>query len=235
MTLRAPKLMNTAIISDDAYLAAQLTSAVAERFHYLSVMDGPRLTRPDGQAEIVRRNNALAGINANDVILSGLSDDQVKAMSDKFPNGIVHLRGYADVEGLASEAVLNNECLKWGRENIGVCLLKALYEGRLIDFEDNGPTMTTTGGESKRHVVCEAGNKTSEIIAANYAYSLGASLTIIPKVNAELTEQILEQLYSSENGEQRLSLQTDLFNLCGSVEFPHGTSLTFFTKKFHLA
>jgi len=231
MTLRAPKLMNTAIISDDAYLAARLTSAIAMRFHYLSVMDGPRLKRPDAQAEIVRRNNALARIKASDVILSGLSDDQVKAMSDKLPNGIVHLHGHADVESLASEAVLNNECLKWGRENIGVGLLKALYEGRLIDFDENGPTTATIGGKSKHHVVCEAGNNISEIIAANYAYSLGASLTIIPKVNAEQTEQILEQLYLSENGEQRLSLQTDLFNLCGSIEFPHGASLTFFTKK----
>ena len=108
MTLRAPKLMNTAIISDDAYLAARLTSAVAKRFHYLSVMDGPRLKRPDAQAEIARRNNALARIKANDVILSGLSDDQVAAMSDKLPNGIVQVRDHADVDSLASTDILNN-------------------------------------------------------------------------------------------------------------------------------
>ncbi|HDZ53818.1 hypothetical protein LCGC14_0269670 [marine sediment metagenome] len=231
MTLRAPKLMNTAIISDDAYLAARLTSAVAKRFHYLSVMDGPRLKRPDAQAEIARRNNALARIKANDVILSGLSDDQVAAMSDKLPNGIVQVRDHADVDSLASTDILNNERLKWGRENIGVGLLKALYEGRLIEFEDNGPATATIIGHSKHHVVCEAGDKISEIIASNYAYSLGASLTIIPEVDTEVAEPILEQLYSSENGKQRLNLQTDLFNLCGGVKFPNGASLTFFTKK----
>ena len=166
MTLRAPKLMNTAIISDDAYLAARLTSAVAKRFHYLSVMDGPRLKRPDAQAEIARRNNALARIKANDVILSGLSDDQVAAMSDKLPNGIVQVRDHADVDSLASTDILNNERLKWGRENIGVGLLKALYEGRLIEFEDNGPATATIIGHSKHHVVCEAGDKISEIIAS---------------------------------------------------------------------
>jgi hypothetical protein len=76
MTMRSPKLLETAVISDDAYLSARLTSALAQRHHYLTVLDGPRLTRSDAQAEVVRRNNALARINASQVILCGLSTSQ---------------------------------------------------------------------------------------------------------------------------------------------------------------
>ncbi|MGR3630481.1 MAG: hypothetical protein ACU0BP_14545 [Sulfitobacter sp.] len=59
-------------------------------------------------------------------------------------------------------------------------------------------------------------------------------MTIIPKVDAAVTEQILEQLYMSENGEQRAGLQSDLRDLCGNVKLTEGTSLTFFSSKLPL-
>lgn len=231
MTIRTPAIVDTAIISDDAYLAARYSAAIAKRFHYLSVIDGPRLSRPDAQAEIMRRNNALARIEVKSVILCGLSGAQEKAMTDQLPSNVVHCCDHADVERYACKSVLNQERLIWGRENIGAGLLKALYEGRLIEFEDAGPTSIATGGKSRHHVVCEAGRELSEVVAANYAYSMGASLTIIPKVDVAVAEQILEQLYMSENGGQRIDLQSKLFDLCGDAEVSEGTSLTFFSSK----
>lgn len=231
MTLRVPKVLKTAVISDNPYLAARFSSAIARQFYYLTVMDGPRLALPDARAEALRRNNALARIEADSVVLSGLSDAQLTAMTNLLPSKIVHLCGDSDVESFALKSMLGNERLIWGLENIGAGLLHALYEGRLIEFEDGGPTTASVVGKSRHHVVCEAGNELSEVNAANYAYALGASLTIIPKVNPKASEQILEQLYASENGEQRLKLQDKLRNLCGDFELGKGASLSFFTKQ----
>lgn len=231
MTLRVPKVLNTAVISDNPYLAARLSSAIARQFHYLAVMDGPRLARSDASAEALRRNNALARVKADNVVLSGLSDAQVTAMTDLLPSKVGRLCGDSDVESFALKSALGNERLIWGLENIGVGLLQALYEGRLIEFEDGGLTTASVVGKSRHHVVCEAGEKLSEVIAANYAYSLGASLTIIPKVDAKAGEQILERFYASENGQQRLDLQDELRDLCSNIGLTERASVTFFTKQ----
>jgi len=231
MTMRFPRLLATAIISDDAHLAARLTSALARSRHYLTVLDGPRMTRPDAQAEVLRRNNAIARFNADQVILSGLSIIQESAMTSQLPKSIVNRCAAGDIEAFASESRLNNGRFRWGRENIGTGLLRALYEGQLIEFVDGGLTTPFTPRQNSHHVVCEAGEPMSEVIAANYAFSLGAGLTIIPKVDEQFSQQILERFYQSENGDQRQRLQTELRELCDEIELPQGGSLSFFTKK----
>ena len=231
MTLRVPKLLKTSVISDDPHLAARFSSAIARQFYYLTVFDGPRMARPDANAEALRRNNALARIEADSVVLTGLSDAQLTAMTDLLPSKVVRLCGASDVESFALKSMVGNKRIIWGLENIGVGLLQALHEGRLIEFEDGGPTTASVVGKSRHHVVCEAGNDLSEVNAANYAYPLGASLTIIPKVDPKVSEQILEQFYASENGQQRLELQRELRDLCGDIELGSGASLSFFTKQ----
>lgn len=231
MAMRSPKLINTAIISDDAYLAARLTSALAKRHHYLTVMDGPRLTRDDARAEVLRRNNVLARINVSRVILSGLSTSQESAMANQLPKTAVRRCAADEVEGFASKSLLSNRRLRWGKKNIGSGLLRALYEGRLIEFYDDGPTIPTIAGYSRHHVVCEAGDPMSEVIAANYAFSLGAGITIIPKVDKQCAQQLLEDLYMSENGETRHLLQEKLREKCGEIQATERVSLTFFTEE----
>jgi hypothetical protein len=43
-----------------AHFAAQISCILARSGAYLPVVEGPRLTGPDRDAEIVRRNNAVA-------------------------------------------------------------------------------------------------------------------------------------------------------------------------------
>ncbi len=140
MTLRVPKLLKTSVISDDPHLAARFSSAIARQFYYLTVFDGPRMARPDANAEALRRNNALARIEADSVVLTGLSDAQLTAMTDLLPSKVVRLCGASDVESFALKSMVGNKRIIWGLENIGVGLLQALHEGRLIEFEDGGPT-----------------------------------------------------------------------------------------------
>lgn len=230
MTMRSPDLLDTAIVSDDAHLAARLCSVLAKRGHYLAVLDGPRLTRSDAEHEIVRRNNALARINPNRVIISGLSKLQDGAMASHLPGALICRCEASEVKTLASASMLNKTRISWGQKNIGAGLLRALYAGRMIEFGDDGPTDSSTSRSSNHLVVCESGSPLSEVIAANYAYALGAGLSIIPEVEKQIAEQILEGFYQSEHAEQRSQLRAQLRELCGNIPTPDGTSLSFFTK-----
>jgi hypothetical protein len=70
MTIRVPSLNQTAIISDDARLAAQLSCLLARRNVYTAVLDGPRLTRDDRDAEVIRRHNAIARLQPTRILLA---------------------------------------------------------------------------------------------------------------------------------------------------------------------
>lgn len=80
-----PTLNSTAILTDDEYLAARLSSALARRGSYLSVLDGPRMTRADRASEVKRRNNALARLSPKETLLAGLSAEGHAAMVEQLP------------------------------------------------------------------------------------------------------------------------------------------------------
>lgn len=85
MNLRCPPFVETVIISDDAQLAAQVSSVFAKAGSYLSVLDGPRLARPDSDNEVTRRNNAIARVQPDLIVLAGLSDDSCMALERQLP------------------------------------------------------------------------------------------------------------------------------------------------------
>lgn len=137
MSLGCPPLLSTAIISDDVYLAAGLSSALAKRGSYLAVMDGPRMTRPDRGTEVIRRNNALARVHADVTLLAGLPDEARAAMLAQLPAKRVREVTNDDVPNLiADQRIRDSKPLRWGKDRVGVGLLKALYGRQLIEFTD---------------------------------------------------------------------------------------------------
>lgn len=200
------------------------------------VVDGPRMSRPDAHAEVLRRNNALARLNAREAILSGLSDEGLAAMVARLPKKFVRLCNADDVPTFAPSKRAAREPLHWGRHAIGAGVLRALYEGRLIQFHGGLSPSSMTLGNGEHLVVCEAGEPLSEVIAANYAFALDASICIIPEVNGVEADNILEAYYSIDEGsdsraDRRQQLQARLRRLCGDVVLPRGGSLTFFTRE----
>ncbi|MCV0386163.1 MAG: hypothetical protein K5821_06985 [Nitrobacter sp.] len=230
MTLRAPIMLSTSIVTDDEFTGARLSSALGKRGHYLPLFDGPRPTREDAVEGVLRRSNALSRVNAKRVILTGLSDQQDAELANQLPRYIVRCAA-DDVEALADTPRLAKERLSWGRHNIGAGLLKALYAGQLIARCDNAPTNTATSGKTGHLVVCEAGEPLSEVIAANYAHALGAGLAIIPPVDDVDVDHLMEGYYSSENAYERSQLQAKLRALCGDLAIPAEGSLTFISRK----
>jgi hypothetical protein len=62
-------IARTLVIAGDAWLAAQISSALALPGHDLPVVEGPRFLPPDPTAELVRRNNAAARVRPSDKAL----------------------------------------------------------------------------------------------------------------------------------------------------------------------
>ncbi len=171
--MRCPLLLQTLVIADDAYLASKLTCRLARPGSYLPIIDGPRLAPPDAAAEIIRRNNAAAKIDCEAVVLAGLSADAVKLLRNKLPAKLIReIAAAGDIEAIAGSRLLRDPPLQWGRERIGVGVLKALRAGRGIDFTGEASPIESIAPKSDHLVVCEEGDDLSQVIAANYAFSL---------------------------------------------------------------
>ena len=236
--MRCPKLSDVIVVSDDPHLAAQLSCALAKRGEYLPVVDGPRLTRPDVEAEVIRRNNVVARAASKRILIAGVSDESFELLSAKMRSQrIMRIFGLEDLKTLPGRRTLSAEPLVWGRNRIGIGLLKALRGHRQVVFSDLSSPMEDVAPESRHLVVCEEGEHLSEVIAANYAYSLGAGLMLIPEISDETAEAILQRFYGSDQNRDMAQseilddLRVQIRGLCKSIRVPESGSLTFISGK----
>jgi hypothetical protein len=239
MAIKVPALNRTAIISDDAILAAQLSCLLAQRNAYTAVLDGPRMSRDDRDHEITRRHNAIARLQPRRILLAGLSERSVAAMEASLPRR--RCRRIGELHEAADLALTGNTAdrppLVWGRNRIGIGLLRALRESRSIEFTDEEAPDEAVPTISGHMVVCETGEELSEVIAANYAFSLGAGLCLVPAVPSEIAGALLERFYGLYDNADRPpadaleELCRQLKEHCPGVAAPAGGSMTFVTKK----
>lgn len=231
-----PKIAETIIFADDAKLAAQLSCVFARRGTYLPVCDGPRIQRTDADSEVVRRHNAAARAKSKLVFLAGLADDSAQVVTSSLARSrAVEIRRIGSGGEIAENfPVDGGESLVWGDDRIGVGLLQALRERRRITFAPGNSPTYSLPSKGRHLVVCEDGEDLSQVIAANYAYSLGAGLHIIPAVGRDRADEILEKFYrlSDKDGglspaEAQQRLRDELLAVCGSLPVPEQGSITF--------
>lgn len=237
MPVKCPALSTNAIVSDDPKLAAALSSALACRDFYLPVLDGPRLTRPDHTSEVVRRVAALARAGTKTTLLAGISAEARHALTDKLPKNHAKVVGFDDVAALSLDTKRTERPrLIWGRDRIGIGLLRALYSGQLIEFADEESPRDAVPSKSGHLIICEAHEPLSEVIAANYAFSLNAGLHIFDETNDVEGKALLEAFYSIDApgvnaAAERLRLSTRMRELVGAVDLPADGSLTFIVRQ----
>ena len=228
-----PKISDIIIFADDAKLAARLSCAFARRGVYLPVCDGPRIQRPDRQAEIVRRHNAAARAKAKTACLAGLSNESADLLRRSLTSSNINCRVVTDVE---DDATCTPEAapLVWGNGRIGIGVLQAMREKRGIVFEDKESPSYSVASQNGHLVVCEVGEELSEVIAANYAFALNAGLHLIPAVSRERSEEVLDAFYKLYDrnsevppAEAQKRLRNELLNMCGSLPVPDRGSITF--------
>lgn len=235
--MKAPPFVKTLIVSDNPEAAAELSSILALRGHYLPVLEGPREVVPDPVAELVRRNNTIARAKPEEVMIVGLDEKVAESLKARMAP---RLRDRAsimlcpDIEHVVGDRQF--EVLQWGRDRMGVGLLKALRSGRRIVFTDDPSPQDNDFSSIGGHlVVCEQGEPMSEVIAANYAYALGAGLCLLPPIDRNTSEDLLERFYSAyDDPDMRFrecirELRSELRGHLKDVVVPEGGSITFVT------
>lgn len=231
--MKCPSISQRFVVSDDAQLAAQISCALAQPGSYLPIVDGPRLSRPDPEAEIVRRNNAAARADASLIVLAGLAEESIIAFRTRYPGyNFKIVSDQAEIATINGSTAFSNEPLRWGRDRIGIGLLQALRSRQSIEFDDVASPHCQLSPQTDHLVVCEQGEPLTEVIAANYAYSIGAGLSLIPAVDRAKANLLLEVLYSllelSGSPTQRLEdVKKELRTLCQDAALEGCRSVTF--------
>src|SRR5437763_13626837 len=112
-----PRFEPLVVVGDDALLLAEIITLIARRSAYLPLLNGPRLTRPDRDHEVIRRSNAIAKVQPPSVIFAGLPDATCD-MFLPFPRGTVvrriHTADEVIAAGIANRRIVG-EPLYWSR------------------------------------------------------------------------------------------------------------------------
>ncbi len=235
----APKLQSLLIISDDAKLAAQMSSIYARNGQYVPVVDCPRLARHDADNEIIRRTNIAARYQPDSILLAAPSNPVRRAFEDHLPEMRLDcVYSIDDLKKIKIPPVSRPKSkLEWGKQDIGLGLLKALRNGQEIIFTDKTIERLPICPELDHLVVCEDGDEFSQIIAANYAYSIGAGMCIIPEVSEEDSDAICETFYNctaqgySNQTERLEDIKNHLINLSSEIPLEEKRLITFITRK----
>src|ERR1700694_2332449 len=185
-------------MGDDPLLLAQLSCICSRPRFYLPILDGPHLLLPNQQSEVVRRSNAVARLAPEQIVLAGLSDSTCELFAGRFPPKRTHrVSSVAGLGRVAAGLPRGDHVppLSWGKDNLGLGLLRALREHRQIVF-DGSVIDEPLAAHTNHLVVCEEGEDHAQIVAANYAYSLGAGLQLVPSIPQDEAESMLDELYS---------------------------------------
>ncbi len=239
--MKIPRISPDIIFADSAKLAALISCARARPGEYLPVCEGPRLQRPDAAEEIVRRNNAAARAQSRSAYFAGLDSEACAALRtglNKRRAVSTHvIRESSDIAELPIKRSRNRQAepLSWGTTHVGIGVLKALRAGTTIRFTDGPSPVEHVLPDHGHLVVCESGEEVAQVIAANYAYALGAGLTIIPEIESNYADELLERFYSLHDRNfdpkiARQELREQLSALCGDLPVPAGGSITFIGK-----
>src|SRR5215470_3604531 len=142
MTTRCPTILPVLAIADDARLAAQISCRFATPGAYFPIIDGPGPNGSGQGDDLIRKNDAALRAKPSVILLAGLSDDSCEAISRNFAPvlkaRLERIKAPSDVDKLHRQDLpLKHPPLRWGRDRIGVGLLKALRNRSGIAFTDN--------------------------------------------------------------------------------------------------
>src|SRR5216683_762952 len=179
MPPRYPLISDAVIFSDDAKLAAQVASVLSTSGTYLPVVDGPRMQRPDREAEVINRTNAAARSRARRIFLAGVTDESADALIQKLgKRRSFRIRSSDDLAAISTKRTKSNRPFVWGNDRVGIGLLLALRKERQISFEDRPSERMNLSPKSDHLVVCEEGEELRNI-AGDIPIPSGGSITFI--------------------------------------------------------
>ena len=198
-----PPIEKVAIVGDKPRLVAEIASFFIRPRRYLPVLDGPRMTRPDWNNEVIRRSNALLMAQSRRVVLADLPVDQTQHLSRKWPDGtFISVTSAKEAEVALKGWVKGpSEKMAWGSDNLGVGLLIARRSKKYLQTDSGAspPTSFICGG-AHLLIACEAGDELAQITASNLAFTTDASFVVLPQLTDEERDEWLEEMYALGSG-----------------------------------
>jgi hypothetical protein len=225
-----------ACITDDAALAATLSSLVGDEGEYVSVLEAPRMGRPNPHNEVVRRCNGIAKLWPKTVLLAGLSKEAVAGFTAIIGHSanVRQAENAGDVRaavGAARRSGLDGE-IHCGLAEIGPALLLAKRVRKLLVVDESTPPLPKLNSVPLDHVVVlDDHDGMAQVIAANYAYSIGADLVLIPQRDDTLRDDVYAEIDAcgAYRGEDRGASASKCLQTMRSVLEP---ALQFGPRKF---
>lgn len=159
------------LITDDARMAAAISSELNGRGVYLVVLEGPRLKRPDYQNEVIRLANVIHRLHPRMIMYAKQPKDASRLLNEILNIPFVHIDKIEDLKKLKVDTA------KW----------------RAVKLHDLGLKLPHVSGDTELAVVCEYRKGVIPIIAANYAIAHGADfyITDIPE---SLRDDVVDSL-----------------------------------------
>ena len=198
---------------------------------------GPRLARLDGTNEVIRRVNTIARLRPKSVVLTHLPAESIEHFKRELPEKMLVISDDTEMLIESRKKAIRNGELRWGRENLAVGLMKAKSQKQLLRITEDEQNPETSYLLGKEHlIVLEEVDPIASLVAANFAFSVGASLLLIPPRPEGEEFEIYDVLYSTYDldgialGEQRLrELQEELRDSLPAFDFDPFKFITFIT------
>ncbi len=200
--LQIPDFYNEVFcITDNPIFGAVISSYFNEDNRYFSLLEAPRLARPDASNEMMRRTNLMARIQPQVIILADVSDEIVLAFTKYVPiRKMLRIKTLGEIDSILKETFgfEDLEKLPCKPSEVAIGLLTAKSQKKHLLIADKAPTialLTKKQSASKRHLVVIDDNRwISPIIAANYAFSINADLQFFPEKNEEEIEIVYDDI-----------------------------------------
>jgi len=229
-------------IADDPALAALFSSLVGEHGAYVAVLAGPRMERSDKRNEVVRRCNSVAKLSPKSLLLAGLPTEAVSEIARLMGEQFAVLQA-GDVDGVL-DAVDSPQRRHLDGEihcqliDVGPALLQAKRQNKLLRVDATAARFARVETTGASHVVVvDDHDPLIQVIAANYAYSIGADLAMIAQRDDNLRDQVYAEIDArgafrgNERGARAQACLTELRNtLEPSLQFGPREFVTFVTR-----
>lgn len=235
--LTVPSFEQAIIVTDDPLLAARISALFVHPSRYLSIMDGPRMSRPDADNEVVRRRNAMIMADARLVLVGGISSTAATAIRSGWRNCTVSDHYEDHIQALRGTVRRPASVLRWGPDNLGI----GIYQARLTHQEfqpdlDTSPSRNVIEAGKHLLVACERGDPLAEVLASNLAFSCGASFAVFPELADNDRESWLEEMYALGDGGDVTGRFSDLAQRAlvhmGQPDFTSYKAILFVTAGF---
>jgi hypothetical protein len=209
--MQVPRFETTTLVTDDAVLAARVSSLFTRRGRYFSVMDGPRMTRSDQSHEVTRRLQAAQRSECDRLILAGLPAVATAALKRRWPKAL-ELADVDEVRALLKGSVkLPKEQLRCGPENIGSALYAARLQRKELVIDAEGPSSAAlVHAGTHLLVACEAHDALAQVAASNLAFAYGASFLTFPLLPKAEHSAWVEDIYALGDGGDVTGLSADI-------------------------